>query len=187
MNLRSQVVMSVFAIFLAQGSCLSSAIEGITGSKEARTETVETTILGETQATEPEPTIDFEEWHSVSVGGAVDPVGVNQGTHNYEGVEYNNTCTCLPTEILTRTFEFSEDSVTDGIHVYTRTGENSYVYNLPGYRIERDENGVESRIETENYYELVFTDTGYFMNNFTDVMPGEGDPCCYYQFFQLDD
>ena len=188
MSLKGQVIASIVAVALAQGGCLHSIFSPSAEPTVDEAEAVESGTLLGTEESKPESTIDYEDWLQKQSGESVDPIAANSGQHNYEGINYDNTCRCQPTEVQTRNFEFSDDSVTDGNLIYTKTGDNSYVYYFEWYRIEVQEgSGVETQVETDNYVELVFTDSGFYQKNYTDVKPGEGEPCCYYQFFKVDD
>lgn len=196
MKLKTQVIVSIVAVVLAQGSCLGNFMEALHENQAEASQEEEVQILGEAEASESAAT---EEYGDSVVGGAGpggnpvagsggDPIAANQGSHTYTGVNTDLTCRCLPPEYLERTYEFSDDSVTEGGRVYTKVGENRYVYYFEWYALESQEGSdVQEKIPTDNYVELEFTDYGFFQRNYSDVVPGEGDPCCYYEFFLADD
>lgn len=188
MRLKTQVIVSIVAVVLAQGSCLGNFMEALHENTAEPSREDEVQILGETEASEAAVTEEYGDSVIGGAGSGGDPVAANLGTHIYTGVNTDITCKCLPPGDITRTFEFTDDSVSNGDRVYTKVGENRYVYYFEWYALESQEGSdVQEKIPTDNYVELVFTDYGFFQRNYTDVVPGEGDPCCYYEFFLADD
>lgn len=184
MNIKLPIIASITAIILAQSGCFSDyRIKNFT-PKETQEDDGVITIVLEEEAPTPEPTDNVRELPTEIISLPADPgdpVTIHQGTHVYKGENFDNGCICSPAPELTRNFEFSGDTVSDGIRVYQKTGENTYTHSSTGYRIEIV-GGVENQIETENYVVYIFSPDGFIMENYTDVTPGEGDPCCYYRF-----
>lgn len=181
MNINLPIIASITAIVLAQGGCYETAMRDPKYITQEYEENV--AILKQTTPL-PEPTDNIIELPTEVISQPIDagdPVAVHQGTHVYSGENFDNGCKCSPAPELTRNFEFSEDSVYDGIRVYQKTGENTYKYSSTGYRIEIV-GGVENKVDTEEHIVYIFNQDGFIMQNYTDVTPGEGDPCCYYQF-----
>lgn len=183
MNIKLPIIASITAIVLAQGWC-----ETAMPDYEKITQIVETDIAVLKQTTPlPEPTDDIKELPTEVISQPIDPidpgdsVAVHQGTHNYKGENFDNTCICSPVPELTRNFEFSGDTLWDGINTYKKISENTYMYSWPFYRIEI-EGGVENKVDTEEHSVYKFTPDGFFMEHYTDMVPGEGDACCYYRF-----
>jgi len=186
MNIKLPIIASLTAIILAQGGCFSDyRVKNFIPKETQEGDGAITIILEEeAEAPTPEPTDNVIELPTEVIGQPIDagdPVAVHQGTHVYSGENFDNGCICSPAPELTRNFEFSEESVYDGIRVYQKTGENTYKYSSTGYRIEIV-GGVENKVDTEEHIVYIFNQEGFIMQNYTDVTPGEGDPCCYYQF-----
>jgi hypothetical protein len=185
MNIKLPIIASLAAVILAQGGCFDTAMRGMEQKSMEATERSQIDTLLDRTPEAPEPTIDDTTWGSVYINEKFDPIEDNKGTHDYEGVAFSNTSTCLPADLVTTTFEFKDDTVSDGSFTYTKTAENTYTRFFVGYRLEL-EGGVESKVDTDNYSVIVFTPGGYRLENYTDVEPGEGAPACYYEFTRLD-
>lgn len=185
MNAKLAIIASLVAIIMAQGGCVDLAMRGMEKTVAEETERSQVDTLLDRTPLPPTATIDWKAWGKAELGEPYDPIEDNKGTHNYEGVAYDNTMICMPADLVTTTFEFKDDTVSDGSFTYTKTAENTYVRFFNYYRIELKE-GVETQVETDNYTVIIFTPGGYRLENYSDVKPGEGEPGCYYEFTRLD-
>jgi len=131
-----------------------------------RTQVVEETQESETASSE--------------VGGS-DPVQVHDGEHTYSTQAYSFDCTCQEAGTVSRSFNFSDDSVEYADNSYQKTAEQTYTRSWTGQTI-LVENGKETTLDIPKHAVLIFSAGGFVLESYSDADPASGSPCCYYEF-----
>jgi hypothetical protein len=117
---------------------------------------------------------------SSEVGGS-DPAQVHNGEHIYSAKAYSFDCTCQDAGTVSRSFNFSDDSVEYADNIYQKTGEHTYTRSWTGQTI-LVENGKETTLDIQKHAVLIFSAGGFVLESYSDANPGSGSPCCFYEF-----
>jgi hypothetical protein len=115
---------------------------------------------------------------TAAASSAAEPSGSTQtGVYSVQATNYD--CICSVDGDVETTFNFKGDTLelfnSPGVPtVFTKTGENTYIYSFMGYYILDGE-----EIDEQKHVVITFTDTGYTMQHFSGDL---SSPCCVYTF-----
>ena len=115
-----------------------------------------------------------------AVSSAAQPSGSTQtGVYSVQATNYD--CICSVNGDVQTTYNLNGDTLellegSDVTKVFTKTGENTYLYSFMGYYIL---DGKE--VDEQKHVVITLTDTGYTMEHFKGDL---SSPCCVYTFTQ---
>ena len=191
----ASIVIAVNLIILACGQSINSwdptgealvivgEITEVQSTDEAGNTIVELQVPVATHTKVVEETQESEAAAS-EVGGS-DPAQIHNGTHTYSSQAYSFDCTCTEAGTAPKSFNFSDGSVEYANNIYQKTGENTYTRSWIGQSI-LVVDGKETTLDVQKHAVLIFSAGGFVLESYSDVDPGSGSPCCYYEFTQED-